>query len=342
MVRGYKIYECCNDSCTHVKHISFSCHSRFCPTCGKKATDVWVAKQMATLPQTDWQHITFTVPDKLWPTFQQDRELLNQFAKLAADCIQTTAKKLGINVAIFTALHTFGRDLKWHVHLHLSVTMGGLTKDNTAWKSIRFSKKIIMPMWRYRIIKMMRKALKEKRIDVTKSMLEVQYHKNWVVHFAKPTKNAWRTVSYLGRYLKKPPLSQSRLEHYDGKKVTFEYLNHRTGKHQTTTFDKDEFIQRFTQHIPDKHFCSIRYYGVLANRVRSKLLPIVYELLEQEVQEAVFIGFSGLMQKNFGVNPLQCVLCKSKLRLTGLKVGLSSPKLQKYHYEIATRKAIRA
>lgn len=235
MVRGYKTYHCSNDDCSHTKTVSFGCKSRFCPTCGKKATDLWVTKQRETLPQTDWQHITMTLPDKLWPLFQEDRSLLNNLAKLAADVILTLAKKRKIKVAIFTAMHTFGRDLKWHVHIHLSVTMGGLSLDHEEWKKIRFAKKAVMPMWRQRVIKMMRKARKENRISVTNAFLEVQYHKNWIVHFAKPTSNPWRTITYLGRYIKKPPLSQSRLEHYDGKKVTFNYLNHRNGKYQKGT-----------------------------------------------------------------------------------------------------------
>ena len=42
-----------------------------------------------------------------------------------------------------------------------------------------------------------------------------------------------------------------------------------------------DFIARLIQHIPDVNFCMIRYYGVLANRVRSKLLPILYRFLGQ-------------------------------------------------------------
>ncbi|MFK0569557.1 transposase [Endozoicomonas sp.] len=39
------------------------------------------------------------------------------------------AGKKGIRSGIFTALHTFGRDLKWNTHVHLSVTTGGLAKS---------------------------------------------------------------------------------------------------------------------------------------------------------------------------------------------------------------------
>ncbi|PAV06447.1 hypothetical protein CBG25_06015 [Arsenophonus sp. ENCA] len=50
----------------------------------------------------------------------------------------------------------------------------------------------------------------------------------WHVHFAKPTKNAWRTAKYLGRYLKKPPVSGCRLAHYDGgSRITLPRVSHR-------------------------------------------------------------------------------------------------------------------
>ncbi|WGM18183.1 transposase (plasmid) [Arsenophonus nasoniae] len=33
---------------------------------------------------------------------------------------------------------------------------------------------------------------------------------------AKKTKGAWHSVKYLGRYLKRPPVSASKLRHYRG------------------------------------------------------------------------------------------------------------------------------
>jgi hypothetical protein len=342
MIRGYKTYHCSNPDCSHTKKISFSCKSRFCPTCGKKATDLWIAKQRQVLPQTNWQHITFTLPDTLWPLFQQDRSLLNQLASLAADVILKLSKKKKIKVAIFTALHTFGRDLKWNVHIHLSVTMGGLSHNLQQWLDMRFSKKAVMPMWRQRVIKMLRQAQKDNRISVTPAFLEVQYHKNWIVHFAKPTANPWSTITYLGRYLKRPPLSQSRLEHYDGKAVTFNYLNHRNNQYQKATYATDEFLHRFIQHIPDKGFRMIRYYGILANRVRGALLPIVYSLLEQVVKPAPFIGWAALLKNSFGLNPLKCILCNSDMVFVGLSTGISFHQLKLHHEKLATAKPILA
>ena len=62
------------------------------------------------------------MPSELWDLFWLNRDLLNQITKLAADCIMTLASKLNVVPAIFTALHTFGRDLKRNVHVHLSTT----------------------------------------------------------------------------------------------------------------------------------------------------------------------------------------------------------------------------
>lgn len=340
-VRGYKTYCCTNSECSHVKYVNFSCHARFCPTCGKKATDIWVNEQREILPACDWQHITFTMPDILWPLFKQSRDLLNELAKTAANTIMGLAKKKGVKPAVFTAMHTFGRDLKWHVHIHLSVTMGGLTlnNDQPQWKKIRFAKKAVMPMWRYAVIKMMRLAKKKGLIDVTHACLEVQYHKNWIVHFAKPTNNPWHTITYLGRYVKKPPISQARLKHYNGN-VIFNYLNHKTGQYQTKKLSTHEFIDKLIQHIPDKGFRMIRYYGILANRVRGKLLPIVYELLDQTIKKPLFLGWATLKKHSFGIDPLVCILCQSKMKATSIAPGLKLDQLKKYHYELATRKAI--
>ena len=317
-----------------------SCKSRFCPTCGKVATDKWVEKQKAILPDTDYQHITFTMPMEFWGLFSENRDLLERIAKQAADTIKRMAKKKGINVAVFTAIHTFGHDLKWNIHIHLSVTMGGLSNDNTQWKKIRFSKKAIMPMWRYNVVTMLRESAKDGEIIISNAALDAQYQKNWIVHFSKPTSNAWHTISYLGRYLNRPPLSQSRLLHYDGKTVSFKFLNRQTNKYETKTMDTEEFLTKFTKHIPDTGFRAIRYYGILANCVRGKLLPIVYKLLDQIISPVFNVRWASLFKKSFGENPLKCILCGSKMVCTGMTFGLTHRELLQHHQALATRQII--
>lgn len=351
-VIGYAKHECSNRSCGHQKKISFSCKSRFCPTCGKKATDQWILTQRERLPKTKWQHITFTMPDKLWGLFDLNRFLLKELSKRAAKIIKSLAKKKGLLPGIFTALHTFGRDLKWNVHIHLSVTCGGLTEDKTKWKSMYFLHASVKKMWRYEIVSLLRKYYGKLKLPEelkndyeTKRgwdvFLDRQYKKEWMVELSEPSDSHMRNVNYLGRYLKRPPLSQSRLKHYDGKEVFFDFLNHKTKKHEEARFEKEEFIERFVKHIPDKHFRMINYYGFLAQRVSGELLPKVYELLGHVSEKVVQLKFRFMQKKGFGCDPLKCILCGSEMRYIGLVLGKSFRELKKYHRELATSKIVK-
>lgn len=349
-VMGYASHCCTNATCPHRKKVCFSCKSRLCPTCGKKATDQWIATQQARLPQTRWQHITLTMPSALWSVFQLNRSLLKSPSRLAAGVVKAAAQCKGVLPGIFTALHTFGRDLPWNVHVHLSATCGGVTSDGE-WKSLYFVKTKIMPMWRYAIIDLLRQSYGQLVLPselkarcptqaAWSRWLDVHYSKPWIVHFAKPSENHMRNVNYLGRYIKRPPLSQSRLEHYDGKSVAFRYLDHRSGKHRTARYATDEFIGRLVQHIPDKHFRMINFYGFLANRVRGQWLPKVYALLDQEPAPVKTIRYRALQNRAFGVDPLKCVLCGSPLRYAGITRGKTLAQLRPHHEALARAKIV--
>nr|WP_244886742.1 IS91 family transposase [Endozoicomonas montiporae] len=352
-VRDYAVFQCINPKCTHQKKICFSCKSRFCPTCGKKLTDQWIEQQKAILPDTQWQHITFTMPSELWELFRYNRHLLGKPSALAAKVMMKLSGKKRVLPGIFTALHTFGRDLKCNVHVHLSITCGGLTDDKNTWKEIFFSKQVLMPMWRYEVINLLRQAFIRGELELPKSLkkagaskttfnrwLDTHYKKSWIVHFAKPSKNHHRNIKYLGRYLKRPALSMSRLKHYDGKEVIFSYLNHATKQYLRFTSGVEDFIKRLVQHIPDKGFRMIRYYGFLATRVRSKLLPKVYDLLDQPERKAIPIRFPALMKSSFGVDPLECILCKSRMVMTGIVTGKTMAELRQCHERLALNRPI--
>ncbi|WP_235657606.1 MULTISPECIES: IS91 family transposase, partial [Pseudomonas syringae group] len=121
-ILGVKHYTCGNEHCPHVKYLCNTCHCRACPSCGKKATDQWIAVQNNRLPDCPWQHLVFTLPDTLWSLFFYNRWLLDALFRLAADNLIYAAKRRGLRVGIFGALHTYGRRLNWHPHVHLSVT----------------------------------------------------------------------------------------------------------------------------------------------------------------------------------------------------------------------------
>ena len=331
---GFKTYTC--NKCSNVKSVLFSCKGRFCSSCGKKQTDNWISKTTNVLPQTLWQHITFTMPDSLWPIFWSNRNLFGLISAIAAGIIQQIAAKKKAVVGIFTALHTFGRDLKRNVHIHLSVTCGGLN-DQGKWVNLYFPSEVIKRMWRYRIIDLFRKEYKNcnltlpnhyrKKKDFDHWMQEL-YKLQWYVYLKKPSNNHQRNVEYLGRYIKRPPISEARITKYDGEKVTFNFLDHYNNTIEHVTMTVFKFIAHLIMHIPDRNFRMIRYYGFLSNRTRGAMLPLVYQAIRQFTPRKIQkLTWRMMYWMRYKKDPLTCPKCNIEMRLSGVYYGLSPPML---------------
>ncbi|MDG2642475.1 transposase [Vibrio parahaemolyticus] len=137
-----------------------------------------------------------------------------------------------------------------------------------------------------------------------------------------------QTVNYLGRYLKRPPISASRLRHYSGGTVVFKYLDHRDGKYKTKTLTQEEMILRYVSHIPQHHFKMVRYYGFLSNRKRGRLLPLVYLALgEKRPKQPELLTYAKQYKGFTGNDPYQCVLCGNRMVFTGFTAGSKNREL---------------
>jgi hypothetical protein len=274
---------------------------------------------------------------------------MNQTPAITADIIKQLAKQQGFIPGIYLVVHTFGRDLKRNFHLHLSTTIGGISSSHDSWiKGKYIYHDTLKKMWRYAFLTFLRKEFKEKRIKLPRHLKHIRsyeafcswtsqfYNQTWVVHLSKQSNNHKFTVEYLGRYLKRPPIGETRIKKYDGKLVTFEYLDHYTKTKQIMTLPVLEFIARLISHIPDKYFRNIRYYGFLANRVRGKLLPTVYLLLKNRKQniQKVYTPWRDMLKKSFHYDPLTCPRCQTIMKLNYVVLPIAHSIINK-HWDIA-------
>ena len=351
---GYKKYHCPNPGCNHSKFIFFTCKSSSCSPCGKKQLELWIDKQLSILPKAEWQHITLTMPDVLWELFMQNKKLLNEVSKLGADCILKLSANQKALPGIFTALHTFGRKMNINVHLHISTTTSGLSKNNKEWIALFFEKKTLMKMWRYRIINALREAYRSMSdfvipAKVQKKLshhfnfldfLDQQYNRQWMVDCGEPKNDYEHNINYFARYVKRPPVAESKLKHYGKNNISMTYKNHKTGKYEKLICTDKEFIHMFIQHIPDKNFRLIRYYGFLANRVKNQYLQIVYQLIQcYPPSQKPKRGFAEMKIEFLGEDPMLCILCGHLLVCTAVKFGFTKTQLLlQYHQKMAIQK----
>ncbi|EMU63978.1 transposase family protein [Escherichia coli MP021552.7] len=218
--------------------------------------------------------------------FESNRWLLNDVCRLAVENLLYAARKRGLEPGIFCAIHTYGRRLNWHPHVHVSVTCGGLNKHGQ-WKKLSFLKDAMRSRWMWNMRQLLLKAWSEggdagvvvtyhDGITVERSGAESRREILACVHVEEDSRRAeYGTIP--GRYLKKPPIAASRLAHYNGgASLSFRYLDHNTGETATETLMQRELVARLKQHIPEKFFKMVRHFGFLANRVCGEKLPQVY------------------------------------------------------------------
>ncbi len=96
------------------------------------------------------------------------------------------------------------------------------------------------------------------------------WKKDWVVH-CQPAGTGRKVLDYLGRYVFRIAITNSRLEQIDNGQVRFCYRDGRTQKLQRLTLPAVEFIGRFLQHVLPRGCAKVRYYGIWSNSSRKQL-----------------------------------------------------------------------
>lgn len=118
-----------------------------------------------------------------------------------------------------------------------------------------------------------------------------------------------KRFKYIGRYLGRPVIANSRIDAYDGESVTFHYNRHEDDVLVTEKIPATEFIQPLIQHIPEKHLKMIRYYGIYA-RHREQDIKINRAISKEKhkILKSFNRWQTGILY-SFGYNPLKCTCC---------------------------------
>lgn len=259
-----------------------------------------------------------------------------------------------LDIGIFCAIHTYGRRLNWHPHVHVSVTCGGIDAHGK-WKKISFRKYAMRTHWMWNIRQLLLSVWSE-GIAIPSSLTHITTESQWRslvltgsgdywhVYMSKKTADGKNTVKYQGRYLKKTPIAGSRLAHYaDGGALSFRYQDHNTGEQATETLTLREIVARLKQHILEKFFRMVRYFGFLANRVCGEKLPLFYSALGMNKLEPVPKVCYAQMSKQFLRRyPFECVLCGGRMVYRRTVKGLLVAELKIRAREISLMRYILA
>jgi hypothetical protein len=273
---GGHVYRC--TSCREPDFAYHSCHHRACPRCGAARTAEWTAKQEARLLPVPYFLVTFTLPAELRPTVQRDPALLYDllFRESAAALQQVAAvpRQLGAELGFVGVLHTWGRQLQQHPHVHFVVPGGGLRAEGPTWIPAR------QPDWLLPVAKLaavfrrrMEEALRASAPALHATVPAGTWRGRWIVH-SQPAGSGANVVRYLARYVGRTAISDERIVAADDARVTFRYTDSATQEKKTCTLAADEFMRRYLQHVlpPGQH--RVRYFGWMHPAAKRRRLLV--------------------------------------------------------------------
>ena len=307
---GGAMYGCSH--CGKLKFVPFRCHSRFCPTCGNKyAMERTTSISFKMIP-VQHRHCVFTIDENLRSFFLNDRSLLDCLFHAVESVISRMFfelnKSKNFTPGFILVLHTFGRDLKWNPHIHCLLSEGGYSDDGF-WRDVHyFNYTYLRNSFRTVLLNEM-----ESKIGPSFKKIKAlcyKEHKDGFYVYAKPNHCDPKAVAkYIGRYLGRPVIATSRIDHYDGDFVTFHYNRHEDDKYVVETVPVMNFISRLIQHIPEKHFKMIRYGGLYARHreIDHSLIRII-----SKEKRHIFRSFNKwrtAILSAFGYDPLICPDC---------------------------------
>jgi hypothetical protein len=267
------------DHCDRQVFRYHSCGNRHCPTCHGPRTEQWLETQRAQLLPCPYYLVTCTLPRDLRAlAFAHQRVVYGVLMRSAAAAIQRLAadpRYVGARLGCLAVLHTWTRAMLYHPHVHLLVTAGGLSADGTQWIAPK-NPAFLVPVQALSVIFRAKVCAGLQRAGLLDHVPPAVWTTPWVVH-AQHAGRGQRVLDYLGRYVFRIAIANSRLEAMTDDDVTFRYQDNRTHETRRVTLSGVEFLERFLQHVLPRGCAKVRYYGLWsaahrADRTRAQAL----------------------------------------------------------------------
>ncbi len=261
-----------------------SCKHRSCPICADKARQNWVTSQQSRLLNCSHFHVIFTIPHEYLNLWQYNRKwFTTSFFKACRDTLMELLedkKYLGATPGILMTLHTWGRQLNYHPHIHCLVTAGGITRTNQ-WQALNsdflLPVRVVKALFRGKLQASIKQALIEGDLRLPNNVTvgammgchRALYKKPWSVRIQEKYDHGKGVVLYLARYMKGGPINPKQIISCNNK-VTFRYKDHRDQKSKTLSLKLDEFMRRILWHVPETGVHVVRHYGLYASKNQAK------------------------------------------------------------------------
>lgn len=275
----------------HLERVWYnSCKHRSCPQCKGLQMARWLQQQRERLLHCPHHHIIFTIPHELNPLWQRNTaammELLFQCTSQCLQELLNDERRLaGAEPGYLLALHTWGRSLSLHPHLHCLITDGGLS--DAGWQhpkgSCLLPARVLMAKFRGKLLALVRRAIDRQTLRLPDEVSHERMHsclnhlfrKKWNVRIETRYDHGQGLVQYLARYVRGGPLHDGQIRLTNAQQVNFTYTPHRDSatayRSVCSAHTPEGFLKLVLQHVPEPGKHTVRSYGLYAPRKTARL-----------------------------------------------------------------------
>jgi hypothetical protein len=308
--------DACEQGCTREFHYH-SCNHRSCPQCGRQHTAEWVERELGRRVGAPYFMVTFTLPEQLRGLFFSGaaKEIYDVlFAAAAAALSGTLAdpRWLGAVTNGLTAiLHTWNQRQHFHPHLHYIVPGAGLDVYGRVVTVKNANFLVPQPVLR----RAFRAAFRERlaAVEAEQGPLDIDpsvWEKDWGVHL-QAFGDGTRAIQYLGAYVCRGPIGDSRIIGMDHGQVSFRWKDRaKGGAPRVDTISGVEFVARYLRHVLPKGMRAVRQYGFCHPAAKEKREKIVFL-----TGRPLLIGAAALPPPKPARPPKTCPCCGGPLLL---------------------------
>lgn len=281
--RGVSAYECTHKD-RHHSLIAHSCRHRSCSLCSARTRLQWLERQKGRLLDCPHFHCVFTLPQEYQVLWRYNQKW---FTATFFDVVRSTLMDMmkneashGVTPGILMAMHTWGRQLTLHPHIHCVVTAGGLNRKNE-WKG---TGKFLLPgrqvkkLYRGRFQARIKEAIEandlvlppDQGMQDFRQLYKAAYAKSWCVRIEEQYAHGKGVLVYLSRYLKGGPIHSSQIVRCNNEQIGFRYKDHRDQRIKVLMLKPKEFVRRVLLHVPEQGQHMVRHYGLYAGAAKAK------------------------------------------------------------------------
>jgi hypothetical protein len=281
----------------HFEELQFhACRHRSCARCARAAQLRWIEAELHRLLPVAHHHVVFTLPHELLPLWEHNRAafmgVLMRCTRQSLLELLADERHLGAVPGVLQSLHTWGRTLSHHPHVHCLVSAGGIDAQGQ-WRGTRagwlMPVKAVQRLYRGKLLAAVRHGVEHgwsipawTTPKHWRGVLRRLWHKHWNLEIGQAYDSGKGVAIYLGGYVKGGPLPYERPLHWRDGHIEFSYTDHRDGRRKLLQLTPQEFIGRLLWHAPPRGQHMTRHAGLYSSAWREQHRRALEQLSQSE------------------------------------------------------------